>query len=71
MVEVLVRVVNGEEINPSEMEISNKSMEISIMLMDVSLEQSCELKHNFQNDNLNIIFVTIILSWRCYVKIFK
>lgn len=70
MVEVLVRAVTGEEINPSNMEISEKSMEISIMLMDVSLAQSSELNHNFQNDNLYVLFITIIVLVML-VKIFK
>ena len=62
MIEVLVSALTGEEINPSDMEISERSMKISIMLlMDVLMAQSSELKHNFQNDNLHVLFVNIIV----------
>ena len=54
MKEVLVRALTGEEINPSDIEISERSMKISIMLMDVLIAQRSELKHYFQNDNLYV-----------------
>ena len=40
MVETLLRVVSGEEINPVEMEISLQAMKIGTQLLEVSLTQS-------------------------------
>ena len=42
MVETLLRVVNGEEVNVIEMEISWQAMKIATQILDVSLAQSCK-----------------------------